>query len=78
MSIADLAVQPGTDRLFAVKAPIDLQGGGGQALHHRQGHGCRHLRRQHGASSSRATLAFAPDGTLYESAFRTHRRRSTP
>ncbi|HZF13216.1 MAG TPA: hypothetical protein VFE33_30865 [Thermoanaerobaculia bacterium] len=72
MSIADLAVQPGTDRLFAVKAPIDLQGGGGRLYTIDKATAVATFVGNTAPSSSRATLAFAPDGTLYESAFRTH------
>ena len=67
MSIGDLAIQPGTNVLFGVRS----NGGGTgrrQAVHDQQDDRRGDPRRQHRAWAG-GGLAFAPDGSLYQTAF---------
>jgi len=67
IGIADLAVQPGTDLLFGVRAPTDLLGGAGRLYVIDKATGVATLIGS--TAARRASIAFAPDGTLYEVAF---------
>jgi len=65
IAISDLAVQPDTEDLFGVRPPVDRQGGAGKLykIHKKTGVAtfiCN-------GPSRVASIAFAPDGTLYES-----------
>ncbi len=67
IGIADLAVQPGTDLLFGVRAPTDLLGGPGRLYIIDKTTGVGTLL---GATPRRRdSIAFAPGGTLYETGF---------
>jgi hypothetical protein len=65
IAISDLSVQPETDRLFGVRPPVDRLGGSGKLYR---------IDKETGVAtficngpSRVASIAFAPDGTLYES-----------
>ena len=66
ISIADLAVQPGTNVLFAVRAPTDGLGMPGRLYTIDKTTGVATL--VGNTNAFFASIAFAPDGTLYESA----------
>ncbi|MDQ2856023.1 MAG: TIGR03118 family protein, partial [Acidobacteriota bacterium] len=66
ISIADLSVQPGTDTLYGVRGPGD--GGGGQGKLYTINKGTAVATLVGNTNAFFATIAFAPDGTLYESA----------
>ncbi|HEY6119533.1 MAG TPA: TIGR03118 family protein, partial [Pyrinomonadaceae bacterium] len=66
ISIADLAVQPGTDLLFGVRGPNDGNNGQGNLYTINKSTGAATLVGNTGAFF--ASIAFAPDGTLYEAA----------
>lgn len=66
ISISDLAVQPGTDTLFGVRSPLDGNGGQGKLYTINKTTGVATL--VGNTNAFFASIAFAPDGTLYESA----------
>jgi hypothetical protein len=67
IGIADLAVQPGTDVLFGIRAPTDLHGGAGKLYTIDKTTAVATLV---GATPVRRdSIAFAPGGTLYEAGF---------
>lgn len=67
IGVADLAVQPGTDLLFGVRAPTDLHGGAGKLYIIDKTTGVATLV---GATPNRRdSIAFTPNGTLYEVGF---------
>src|ERR1700688_1242372 len=67
IGIADLSVQPGSDVLFGIRAPTDLLGGGGKLYTIDKTTAVATLV---GATPARRdSIAFAPDGTLYEAGF---------
>ena len=66
MSISDIAIQPGTGTLFAVRSSIDGLNRQGRLYTVDKGTGIATLVGNTNAFT--ATIAFAPDGTLYESA----------
>jgi hypothetical protein len=66
ISISDLAVQPGTDLLFGVRSPNDGLGGEGKLYTIDTTTGVATLVGD--TQAFFASIAFAPDGTLYESA----------
>jgi len=67
IGIADLAVQPGTDLLFGVRAPTDLHGGPGRLYIIDKTTGVGTFLGT--TPRRRDSIAFAPDGTLYETGF---------
>jgi hypothetical protein len=67
ISIADLTVQPGTDVLFGVRAPVDLGGGFGKLYTIDKTTGVATF--VGNTPVRRDSIAFAPDGTLYEVSF---------
>jgi len=67
IGISDLSVQPGSDVLFGIRAPTDLLGGGGKLYTIDKTTAVATLV---GATPVRRdSIAFAPDGTLYEAGF---------
>src|ERR1700688_1561986 len=67
IGISDLSVQPGSDVLFGIRAPTDLLGGGGKLYTIDKTTAVATLV---GATPARRdSIAFAPDGTLYEAGF---------
>jgi len=67
IGVADLAVQPGTDVLFGIRAPTDLLGRPGRLYTIDKTTGVATLV---GATPARRdSIAFAPGGTLYEAGF---------
>ncbi|MCU1266337.1 MAG: hypothetical protein JWM21_2655 [Acidobacteria bacterium] len=66
ISIADLAIQPGTDTLFGMRAPNDGGGGQGKLYTINKTTGVATL--VGNTNTFFGSIAFAPDGTLYESA----------
>src|SRR5947209_7139715 len=67
IGIADLAVQPGTGLLFGVRAPTDLHGGAGKLYVIDKTTGVATF--VGNTPRRRDSIAFAPDGTLYETGF---------
>jgi hypothetical protein len=67
IGIADLAVQPGTDVLFGVRAPTDLLGGGGKIYTIDKATAVATFVGR--PPDRRGSIAFTPGGTFYESAF---------
>lgn len=67
IGIADLTVQPGTDLLFGVRAPTDLHGGAGRLYIIDKTTGVGTFLGT--TPRRRDSIAFAPDGTLYETGF---------
>lgn len=67
IGVADLAVQPGTDQLFGVRAPTDLHGGPGRLYIIDKTTGVGTFLGT--TPRRRDSIAFAPDGTLYETGF---------
>jgi hypothetical protein len=67
IGIADLTVQPGTDLLFGVRAPTDLLGGPGRLYIIDKTTGVGTFLGT--TPRRRDSIAFAPDGTLYETGF---------
>jgi hypothetical protein len=68
IGIADLAVQPCTDVLFGIRAPVDGLGGEGNLYTIDKATGVATLVGKTGDFF--ASIAFGPDGTLYESGAR--------
>jgi len=67
IGISDLSVQPGSDVLFGIRAPTDLHGGGGKLYTIDKATAVATLV---GVTPVRRdSIAFAPDGTLYEAGF---------
>lgn len=67
IGISDLSVQPGSDVLFGIRAPTDLHGGAGKLYTIDKTTAVATLV---GATPVRRdSIAFAPDGTLYEAGF---------
>jgi hypothetical protein len=67
IGIADLSVQPGTDLLFGVRAPTDLHGGAGKLYTINKTTGVATF--VGNTPDRRDSIAFAPNGTLYETGF---------
>jgi hypothetical protein len=67
IGIADLSVQPGTDLLFGVRAPTDLHGGAGKLYIINKVTGVATF--VGNTPDRRDSIAFAPNGTLYETGF---------
>ena len=67
IGIADLAVQPGTGVLFGVRAPTDLLGGAGKLYTIDKTTGVATF--VGNTPRRRDSIAFAPNGTLYEIGF---------
>jgi hypothetical protein len=65
ISIADLALQPGTGTLFGIRAPLDQLGGQGKLYTINKSTGLATLVGSTGDFFG--SIAFAPDGTLYMS-----------
>jgi hypothetical protein len=70
IGIADLTVQPGTDLLFGMRGPTDLGGGGGKLYVIDKATAVATFVGNTAPNNNHASIAFAPNGTLYESAFR--------
>jgi hypothetical protein len=67
IGISDLSVQPGSDALYGIRAPTDLHGGGGKLYTIDKATAVATLV---GVTPVRRdSIAFAPDGTLYEAGF---------
>ncbi|HXO40215.1 MAG TPA: hypothetical protein VN999_02115 [Thermoanaerobaculia bacterium] len=67
IGISDLSVQPGSDVLFGIRAPTDLHGGAGKLYTIDKTTAVATLV---GVTPVRRdSIAFAPDGTLYEAGF---------
>jgi len=67
IGISDLSVQPGSDVLFGIRGPTDLHGGGGKLYTIDKTTAVATLV---GVTPVRRdSIAFAPDGTLYEAGF---------
>jgi hypothetical protein len=64
IGIADLTVQPGTDVLFGIRSPTDLHGGAGKLYTIDKTTAVATL--VGNTPTRRDSIAFAPDGTLYE------------
>ena len=64
MAISDISIQPGTDVLFGIRAEIDAGGGEGRLYTIDKSTGVATFVGDTGVHF--ATIAFAPDGTLYE------------
>jgi len=67
IGISDLSVQPGTDVLFGIRGPTDLLGGGGKLYTIDKTTAVATLVGT--TPARRDSIAFAPDGTLYEAGF---------
>ena len=67
ISMAKITVQPGTDVLYGVRPPTDLQGAAGKVYTIDKTTGVATFVGR--PPDRRGTLAFTPGGTLYESAF---------
>jgi hypothetical protein len=67
IGVADLAVQPGTDLLFGVRAPTDLHGGAGKLYVIDKTTGVGTFVGT--TPNRRDSIAFTPNGTLYEVGF---------
>ena len=66
MAISDISIQPGTDVLFGVRSEVDGAGGQGELYTIDKATGVATLVGDTGIHF--ATIAFAPNGTLYQSA----------
>ena len=65
MAISDISIQPGTDVLFGIRSEVDAGGGQGNLYTIDKATGVATFVGDTGVHF--ATIAFAPDGTLYES-----------
>jgi hypothetical protein len=68
ISIGDLAFQPGTGVLFGIRSNADAGGGGGQLYTINTSTGAATFI-GNAASAAGGGIAFAPNGTLYQTAF---------